>query len=312
MTIHIYPFNCYITGLPARTINSSESGDYFVEIDDKEIEFRYKGSFDPKNSQLIKDNLTILRGEIYNGNWPIPDNYIDEIEIKRCISSSSAPKTPKEKFDKLFLFLCNQQDGDGKIFESEAILYKAQIWNKLYLKDSDELNFYLFAIENQGLIITTVLSKIYVTKISITFTGLNYQIELTESGANSNNCFIAMSFDEKTQDIREAIRLALNRTGYNPIIIDETHFDAEKTINDEIIASIKKSKFCISDFTQQKDGVYFEAGYALGRGLKVIYTCSQDWFGETHFDTNHFPHIIYKDPSELTEKLVNKIEAWIK
>jgi nucleoside 2-deoxyribosyltransferase len=70
--------------------------------------------------------------------------------------------------------------------------------------------------------------------------------------------------------------------------------------------------FCISDFTEQKDGVYFEAGYALGRGLKVIYTCEEGDFKNSHFDTNHFPHIIYKNEVELEEKLINKIEAWIK
>ena len=148
--------------------------------------------------------------------------------------------------------------------------------------------------------------------ISITFTGLNYQIQLTESGTTSNNCFIAMSFGDGMTDFRDAIKAAIVETGFNPILVDELHIESDKTINDEIIANIKKSKFCISDFTQQKDGVYFEAGYALGRGLKVIYSCKEDWFKQTHFDTNHFPHIIYKDPSELKQKLKMKIEAWIK
>jgi len=95
------------------------------------------------------------------------------------------------------------------------------------------------------------------------------------------------------------------------ILIDEVHFDSESTINDAIIAQIKQAKFCISDFTQQKDGVYFEAGYALGRGLPVIYSCHKDDFEKSHFDTKHFPHIIYNNTEDLKRMLVDKINAWI-
>ena len=66
-----------------------------------------------------------------------------------------------------------------------------------------------------------------------------------------------------------------------------------------------------ADFTQPKNGVYFEAGYALDRGLPVIYLCREDDFGETHFDTNHFPHIVYSDLMELQTKLMDRIQAWL-
>ena len=42
--------------------------------------------------------------------------------------------------------------------------------------------------------------------------------------------------------------------------------------------------------------------YTLGKGLKVIYTCKEKDFNETHFDTNHFPHINYNTPDELKKK----------
>jgi hypothetical protein len=58
--------------------------------------------------------------------------------------------------------------------------------------------------------------------------------------------------------------------------------------------------------------VYFEAGYALGRGLKVIYTCREDQIDEAHFDTRNYPHILWKDADELKKKLIDKIEVFIK
>ena len=83
------------------------------------------------------------------------------------------------------------------------------------------------------------------------------------------------------------------------------------TINDAMIAEIRKCKFMIADFTDNKHGVYFEAGFGLGLGKQVIYTCLEEHFKNTHFDTKHFPHIIYKNCQSLEESLINRIEAWV-
>ncbi len=120
-----------------------------------------------------------------------------------------------------------------------------------------------------------------------------------------------MSFDPPTKPIREAIRKALTLTGYEAIIIDEQIIDSERTINDEIIASLKKCKFCIADFSLHSRGVYFESGFALGHGKKVIYTCGKEEFTKAHFDIKPLQHIIYETPEQLTKDLINKIEAYI-
>jgi len=146
----------------------------------------------------------------------------------------------------------------------------------------------------------------------LTLNGLNYYIDITDMGRLSNRCFVAMSFSEKTKEIREAIRGAIKSTGFDPILIDEQHIESDTTINDRIIADLKGAKFCIADFTEQKRGVYFESGYAIGQGKPVIYCCRNDHWSETHFDTKHFAHILYDTPSELKEALINKINAWIK
>jgi nucleoside 2-deoxyribosyltransferase len=130
-----------------------------------------------------------------------------------------------------------------------------------------------------------------------------------------------MSFDE--EDLKEIYErciysLLKDELGFNPIVIKDEHFESEKTINDAMVASIKKSKFVIADFTKQKRNVYFEAGYAAGLGLKVIYTCNEEYFRDkidinkqSAFDTNHFPHIIWKDKEDLKKQLKDKIEAYI-
>ena len=78
-----------------------------------------------------------------------------------------------------------------------------------------------------------------------------------------------------------------------------------------MMALFLKSKFLISDYTNQSYGVYFEAGFALGLGQRVIYTCNKESFDDTHFDINHFPHVVYENVEELYQKLKDRIEAWI-
>jgi nucleoside 2-deoxyribosyltransferase len=306
------PAKCIFTDLTATNMPTlQDCFDYFIDINGRKVGFKLSSQYDWTTSALLKDNLTLLRGDILNGKWPTKGLYINEEEIKKAISTSSAPRTPKEKLDNLFQEICKLQETEGEEFMVNDHLFDPIFTGRHYFKNIDECNFYLKTLDDFGLINTKANQSGAVIAVSITFKGLNYNIELNESGLLSENCFVAMSFGDNMKPIRDAIKQAIADTGFKPLVIDELHIDAEKTINDEIIATIKKSRFCISDFTEQKDGVYFEAGYALGRGLKVIYTCHQDWFKQSHFDTNHFPHIIYKDPTDLYYKLKLKIEAWI-
>ena len=146
------------------------------------------------------------------------------------------------------------------------------------------------------------------------FEGINYIATLQESGKNSKNCFIAMSFSgtEYNNKIKEALKSSVLKTGYKAILINESKIESDKTINDAIIAEIKRARFVIADFTEQRNGVYFEAGFALGRGLPVIYCCDEkDFKANSHFDVNHYPHILYNNSDDLEKQLINKIRAWI-
>lgn len=303
---------CCFTDLPATDMPTDQDCyDYFINLNGKKVGFRLPSNFNLANSKVSMDDLTKLRGDIFNGKWPVKGLMITNDEIKKAILTSSAPVTPQEKLDNLFQEVFELQKVEGEEFLIKEFLFDHYFVGKLYFRNSDECNFYLKTLDEFGLINTGENDSGMVIAISITFKGLNYNIGLNKAGLNSKNCFIAMSFGEEMTSIRDSIKQAIVDTGYKPLIIDEIHVDADKTINDEIIASIRKSKFCISDFTEQKDGVYFEAGFALGMGLKVIYTCHEKWFKKSHFDTNHFPHIIYKDSDDLYQKLKNKIDAWV-
>ena len=82
-------------------------------------------------------------------------------------------------------------------------------------------------------------------------------------------------------------------------------------IIDKIIAEIRTCQFMVADFTGQKAGVYFEAGFAKGLGRRVIWTCREDDFENVHFDIAQFSHIIWKDPRDLRTRLAARIRATI-
>ena len=113
----------------------------------------------------------------------------------------------------------------------------------------------------------------------------------------------------------KGIRPGIEDSGYEPIRIDKTEFNDR--IDDEIIAEIRRSRFLVADFTQDGDGarggVYYEAGFAHGLGLPVIFTCRKDVIDEglIHFDTRQYNHIVWTTPEELRKRLAERVAATI-
>jgi len=57
------------------------------------------------------------------------------------------------------------------------------------------------------------------------------------------------------------------------------------------------------------NGVYFEAGFALGLGLMVIPTCRADEVAKLHFDIKHLNTLLWNTPTELADGLNRRIRA---
>lgn len=138
--------------------------------------------------------------------------------------------------------------------------------------------------------------------------------ELDGISSGSKQAFVAMWFDESMKGAyEEGIELAIREAGYEPLRIDrKEHINK---IDDEIIAEIRRSRFLVADFTQgesgARGGVYYEAGFAHGLNIPVIFTCQEDAIGKVHFDTRQYNHITWKTPEELQTRLVQRISATI-
>jgi hypothetical protein len=144
----------------------------------------------------------------------------------------------------------------------------------------------------------------------ITVSGLIKLEEMQVGGEDSAIGFVAMSFDS-TMNLSwsEGFEPAITNAGFTPFRISEKDFIGG--ITDQIIAEIRGARFVIADYTGQKAGVYFEAGFALGLGLQIIPTCRADEIGNLHFDVKHLNTLVWNSPSELADKLAKRIRAVI-
>lgn len=129
-----------------------------------------------------------------------------------------------------------------------------------------------------------------------------------------SQAFVAMWFDDSMDEAYEkAIAPAVCAAGYKPFIVNRNEGDL-RILDDQIIGEIRRSRFVIADFTHGEGGVrgsvYYEAGFAQGLGLPVIFAC-RDGESELHFDTNHYPHIMWKGLEDLRQKLERRIRAAI-
>ena len=144
----------------------------------------------------------------------------------------------------------------------------------------------------------------------VTAKGLLAAEDMSSSGGPSAQGFVAMSFDASLNDAwTNGFDPGIRSAGFRPLRIDAK--DYVGGIADEIMAEIRRSRFVVTDYTNQANGVYFEAGFALGLGLTVIPTCHQDEIGALHFDIRHLNTLLWQTPQELEAKLQNRIRAVI-
>ena len=133
------------------------------------------------------------------------------------------------------------------------------------------------------------------------------------SGINndaSSKCFVAMSFDKDIEDIFSiGIQPGVSALGYEVIRVDKVAHNEK--IDSKICELINQSRFVIADFTRQRNGVYYEAGYAKGLGLPVIQTCKHSDFNNLHFDIKTINTIGYHTAAELKDLIQDHVEKSI-
>ena len=227
--------------------------------------------------------------------------------IERAISKPALQASARAR--RLLRFIANQTDTAGGLVTIRKETWEAYAWSESlqwneirffanYLKDShwiEEPN----PVNNERL------------RVTVTVAGYE-QLAALESGVDSSQAFVAMWFTSDMKDVYEkGIRPAIAEAGYKPLPINEK--EHINRIEDEIINELRQSRFVVADFTHGEDGargsVYYEAGFAHGMNLQVIFTCREDQLNLLHFDISHYNHVAWSTPDDLRQRLTARILA---
>ena len=315
--------SCPIWGAPAKIQPTTRDGQ---DVDSSRAGGRYFISGTAKATLKSRDES--LRARLTT--WLIdqrglgvecPDvmrNVLDDVARRRAL-------TVQERADRLLKFLDGQQKHIGDWMRIEITNAAEKIYGHGYTELGGQLlahcesvkpqesAYLLEQLEKMGFLEVRSKSK-DAAEYSITVNGYAYLSDLEKKTVDSKQAFVAMWFDDTMKAAYdEGIALAIREAGYEPLRIDrKEHINK---IDDEIIAEIRRSRFLVVDFTQGKTGarggVYYEAGFAHGLNIPVVFTCREDAISNVHFDTRQYNHITWRTPEELRAQLAQRISATI-
>ncbi len=214
------------------------------------------------------------------------------------IQESLPRYTVPEKLNILLTAISRKTRWPGEVI----ILNSGSDYPLAWAANNAEFEYLLNALCSQALIDIPVSTLLGIARISITPHGWERLDKLRNEILAANQVFVAMRFASEYEEAWErGIKPAVENAGYSAVRIDKLlHTDR---IDARIMAEIHNSHFLIADASEPNPGVYFEAGYAIGLKRPVLWSCRDDRKDRLHFDTRQYPHVIWKTPNELSEKL---------
>ena len=300
--------NCIFCGSPSECFKGRwdcpNCGRYLLD---------HESSEDLPAERKFIENRYLLSGYIREMNDYNEVPAISYSNYRALLSHSIIPTRLLQKIEKLIQFTYRQTNS---LYQMIPIPRNPSI---AYCHDGNELIDVISAAGDMGLLMPNDKAMRAMGPINrqLTIKGLEKAEELRRHNPITKQGFVAMWFDDDMmKTFEQHIAQAIEETGYQPFIIPMKEHNDD--ITDHIIAEIRRSKFVIADFTGHRGGVYFEAGFAYGLGLPVIWSCREDWFNppgdasrKIHFDVDHYNFIVWKDGEDLKQKLINRIRATV-
>lgn len=235
-----------------------------------------------------------------------------------------------QKYERFIKYVC-QNDGEHYSNESK------QLMTICWCKDRLELDILFRKAEaNHHLFIERNKDGQYFPPLS-TYDAREF-LENLGYKTNSNKIFMAFEFsDEMFKQFQPNIERAIydaSEGKLEAVRVNSKTTAHDTKIDDELISMIKSSRAVIADFTGNRTAVYYEAGFAMGLKIPVIWTCQdaeipkgKEGYGEIadaqgnkrykryidllSFDTRQYPHIVWKDEEDLYTQVKNRIMATI-
>lgn len=295
------PARFYSTGRDGEDVECPRCGKFGIS---RQASFLIERAASPRQ-------LANISGWLFEHHAELNDQYLSSNDLERLLMLP----TPsfEERKRKLVHWLAKKslKLGDSVDWKSDPTIISSG-----YLLDPDEVRFVMKTLLENG-IIEKRFDQMPLERVEVFLTARGYDF-LAEYDANptSQIGFCAMWFDTSVSPLWEkAIEPAIINSGYQPLRIDKK--EHVNRIDDEIFADIRRSRFVIADFTHGnsgiRGGVYFEAGFAQGLGLPVIWTCRKDMLSEDklHFDIRQYNFLEWTDEGldDFKNRLHKRIEA---
>jgi nucleoside 2-deoxyribosyltransferase len=220
--------------------------------------------------------------------------------------------TPLEQADKFILWLGDNQETPSTWALTTAPTIAATIGIALMPGgDSQGWGWLHSQLERRGLYLLTDGGGGQV-RLMLTMHGWERYEQLRKQRLESRIAFMAMKFNDVALDraVRDCFKPAVVRAGFELRVL--TDQQAAGLIDDQIRAALLSARFVVADLTHGSHGAYWEAGFAEGRGIPVIYTCEIGAWekNKPHFDTNHLLTILW-DPNDL-KKAENALASTVR
>ncbi len=123
--------------------------------------------------------------------------------------------------------------------------------------------------------------------------------------------FVAISFREEEEpalvDYYQAIVRATESTKLPIEVTRVDLIEGDYEISQQIMDEIDKASIVLADFTLSPQNVYFEVGYARGKEKRILQTARKGT--ELSFDVRNWKTIIYRNATELEERLKGAIQV---
>jgi nucleoside 2-deoxyribosyltransferase len=284
-----------LTNKDGEIINCYHCGKYFISISLIESQDDF---------QRGKDNLYKVSSWVYEQNYDFnnmpelrTDNFEKLLEMR--------DKKVQEKFD--LMMQCVYKSKYQTIDIKKCVI---QSW---FVDEEEFLLFFQKAIDD-GFVKAEIQRFIdHTSRIqfqNITFDGLQYIENLESPNKSSKNVFLAFNFETELNDVFSTyVREAVETSGLNCIIVNQNNTEHDKSITDEIIGKLKSSRIVIADFTNHRNSVYFEAGFAMGMKIPIIWTVQKGHDNDMSFDTRQYPHIVWENGEDLKKQIMYRIKV---
>jgi len=234
---------------------------------------------------------------LYPGDKP---PLVTSENVDGLIAGVPIMKSVSEKMNGLLKLLVNSKVPPG----AEIPFDPMTNYPLVFAANGQEATYLLGQIHHRGFIRMNAGARIQVTADGYE------RVEQLEAASfkSTHSAFVAMWFD-KSRDLiyNEAIEPAIRDAGYHAVRIDKT--EHVNRIDDEIIAQLKQSRFLVADFTAQRAGVYYEAGFMHGLGRNVIWMVEKSELDKVHFDLRQYNFIDYISWSDAKSRLYYRIMA---